>query len=88
VASAGDAREGEEQRWERQGATRGHVQKLEVELGCGIGGERQRQEQSRGGSGGARGRRSREVSGELVCNSQKVQGPLCKLKFLTATKVK
>jgi hypothetical protein len=40
------------------------------------------------GSGGARGRRSREVSGGLVCNSQKVQGPLCKPKFLTATKVK
>jgi hypothetical protein len=28
------------------------------------------------------------VSGGLVCNSQKFQGPFCKLKFLTATKVK
>jgi hypothetical protein len=32
VASAGDAREGGEQRWGRQEATRGH-QKLELELG-------------------------------------------------------
>jgi hypothetical protein len=40
------------------------------------------------GSGGARGRRSREVSVGLVCNSQKFQGPFYKLKFLTATKVK
>jgi hypothetical protein len=28
------------------------------------------------------------VSGGLVCNSQKFQGPFYKLKFLTATKVK
>jgi hypothetical protein len=33
VASAGDAREGGEQRWEETWATRGHVQELEVELG-------------------------------------------------------
>jgi hypothetical protein len=32
VASAGDAREGGEQRCGREGATRGHVQELEVEL--------------------------------------------------------
>jgi hypothetical protein len=41
-----------------------------------------------GGSGGGRGRRSREVSGGLVHDFQKVQGPLCKLKFPTATKAK
>jgi hypothetical protein len=34
VASAGDAREGGEQRWERQRAMRRHLQKLELELGA------------------------------------------------------
>jgi hypothetical protein len=33
VASAGDARERWELRWERQRATRRYVQRLEVELG-------------------------------------------------------
>jgi hypothetical protein len=56
--------------------------------GRGAGGKRRWQERNRGGSGGARGRRSREVSGGLVCDFRKVQGPLCKLKFLTTTKVK
>jgi hypothetical protein len=72
----------------RTEATRGHVQKLEVELGvrhrrrAAAAGAEQR------GSGGSRGRRSREESGGLIAIPKKVQGPLCKLKFLTATKVK
>jgi hypothetical protein len=37
--------------------------------------------ESREGSGGDRGRRSREVSGGLVCDFQKVQRPLGKLSF-------
>jgi hypothetical protein len=56
--------------------------------GRGAGGKRRWQERNRGESGGARGRRSREVSRGLVCDFRKVQGPLCKLKFITATKVK
>jgi hypothetical protein len=34
----------------------------------------------------ARGRRSREVSGGLVRDFQRVQGPVCKLKFSADTK--
>jgi hypothetical protein len=82
------AAEGEEMDREREEATRGHVQKLEVELGVR---HRRRAAAARAeqrGSGGARGRRSREVSGGLVCNSQKFQGPFYQLKFFTATKVK
>jgi hypothetical protein len=42
------------------------------------GGDRSRAE---GGSGAVRGGRNRLESEGLVCESQKVQGPLCKLKF-------
>jgi hypothetical protein len=44
--------------------------------------------EQREGSGGARGRRSRQESEGLVRDFQRVQGPLCNLKFLTATRVK
>jgi hypothetical protein len=93
VASSGEAREGGEQRWERQRATRGHVQELEVELGCCIGNERRQGRSTAGGRKQSRatcGRKKKrgERSGGLVCDFQKVQVPLGKLRFLTATKVK
>jgi hypothetical protein len=49
---------------------------------------------SGGGRADQRGKRrwqrkkKQAMSEGLVCNSQKVQGPLCKLRFPTATKVK
>jgi hypothetical protein len=58
-------------------------------LGACAGGEQRWQEQrAEREAAVVRGRRSREMSGGLVCDFQKIQGPLCKLKFLTATKVK
>jgi hypothetical protein len=56
--------------------------------GACAGGQRRRQSGAGEGSGGARGRRSRQESEGLVRDFQIVWGPLGKLKFLTATKVK
>jgi hypothetical protein len=71
-------------RGRRVGACRG----WRWSLGCGAGGERRGRSRAGGGSGGGRGRRSRQKSEGLVCDFQKVQGPLGNLKFLTVTKVK
>jgi hypothetical protein len=48
------------------------------------GGDRSRAE---GGSGAVRGGRSRLESEGLVCDFQKLQGPLCELRFPINTKV-
>jgi hypothetical protein len=64
----GEGDNGEELgRWEDPQATRGHVQKLEVELGYCAGGERRWQSETEGKQG-ARGRRNRQVSEGLICN--------------------
>jgi hypothetical protein len=65
VASAGDAREGGEQRWEEAGATRGHVQELEVELGYCTGGERRWQSGTEGKAG--RQRKKKQAGVRRTC---------------------
>jgi hypothetical protein len=50
------------------------------------GGERPEQRRSREAGGVPEEGEGTQESEGLVCNSQKVQGPLCKLKFLTDTK--
>jgi hypothetical protein len=49
--------------------------------GRGIGGERRWQERRREGSGACQRKTKQGVLGGLVRNFQRVQGPLCKLKF-------
>jgi hypothetical protein len=88
VARAREARKGGELDRERKEATRGYLQRLEVELGVLCRRSAAEAERSRGGSGSGRGRRSRQESEGLVHDFHKVQGPLSKLKILTATKVK
>jgi hypothetical protein len=85
ACARGDTGEGPV-RWEGPQATRGHAQELEVVLGKLCRRWAAATEAEQGRSRGARGGRSRLESEGLVCNSQKFQGPFCKLRFPVDTK--
>jgi hypothetical protein len=67
-------------------ATRGLAQWLEVEFGRGAGDGRWWQSRSREEARVTEEEEGRQGSEGPVCNFQRVQGPLCKIKFPTATK--